>query len=120
MLTAALVAVSLASGRAEALADELPTPSAAGTIYFGNGCFWGRQHDFVEVRRRCLLLLRLLLSAAPAAPQWPACWGGGPPAALPRGGSTAAGQAPPAPLPSSPGNPGHPLPRCPCRTIRAG
>lgn len=21
-------------------------------IYFGNGCFWGRQHEFVEAERR--------------------------------------------------------------------
>lgn len=36
-----------------ALADAAPSAAAADvpTVYFGNGCFWGRQHDFYETEK---------------------------------------------------------------------
>lgn len=36
---------------AHAAADPAPAPT---TIYFGNGCFWGRQKDFVDVEQQVL------------------------------------------------------------------
>ncbi len=44
---------------AAGLAEEaLPAISASKaipeTVYFGNGCFWGRQFDFVETEKRQL------------------------------------------------------------------
>jgi len=31
-----------------------PAPAPTTTVYFGNGCFWGRQRDFVETEMRAL------------------------------------------------------------------
>lgn len=47
----------LAGGLAAALGAVLGAPGASRaaepvpTVYFGNGCFWGRQHDFYETER---------------------------------------------------------------------
>ena len=32
-------------------AGEDPSTSTPPTVYFGNGCFWGRQKDFVDVEK---------------------------------------------------------------------
>ena len=34
------------------LAVEDASSSSPPTVYFGNGCFWGRQKDFVDVEKR--------------------------------------------------------------------
>ncbi|KAI8473868.1 MAG: hypothetical protein J3K34DRAFT_409441 [Monoraphidium minutum] len=53
-LSSALLAASLFVTPAAALADEAPVAGSkapADTVYFGNGCFWGRQKDFVEAEK---------------------------------------------------------------------
>jgi peptide methionine sulfoxide reductase MsrA len=41
--------------QAQAQARASPAPSApTTTVYFGNGCFWGRQKDFVDTELRAL------------------------------------------------------------------
>lgn len=40
------MAVGAAGSALRAGAGKVPTP-----IYFGNGCFWGRQKEFVDVEK---------------------------------------------------------------------
>jgi hypothetical protein len=43
-----------AAAAAEAAAALPPAPAPTTTVYFGNGCFWGRQKDFVDTEMRTL------------------------------------------------------------------
>mmetsp|Transcript_10268 Transcript_10268/g.25555 ORF Transcript_10268/g.25555 Transcript_10268/m.25555 type:complete len:315 (-) Transcript_10268:124-1068(-) len=55
LLAAAVVTMSAMSGNAgPAMAEEarLPRGDIPETVYFGNGCFWGRQFDFVNTEKK--------------------------------------------------------------------
>ena len=49
--SAAAAAPAAAPSVVASLASLAPAPSYP-TVYFGNGCFWGRQHDFVEAESK--------------------------------------------------------------------
>eukprot|EP00891_Asterochloris_glomerata_P005116 jgi/Astpho2/5116/Aster-06327 len=62
-LLAAAAAFAVATWPHAALARDLPAPQQASPevsgsseevtpVYFGNGCFWGRQHDFIETEKK--------------------------------------------------------------------
>eukprot|EP00878_Enallax_costatus_P014352 GHUV01015012.1.p2 GENE.GHUV01015012.1~~GHUV01015012.1.p2 ORF type:complete len:184 (+),score=61.47 GHUV01015012.1:115-666(+) len=56
MLAAAALAATLFTSqvRPAAAADAVATASSSAavpTVYFGNGCFWGRQKDFVDTEK---------------------------------------------------------------------
>lgn len=54
---AVLALAAFTSSPVAALADEAPIAAAAAesaapqTVYFGNGCFWGRQKEFVDAEK---------------------------------------------------------------------
>lgn len=65
LLTLAAVSLQTQPAAADTSANSLASDNAAGsriaapnaapsTVYFGNGCFWGRQKDFVDVERNYL------------------------------------------------------------------
>lgn len=57
VLAAVLALAALTTNPAAALAEEAPLAAAAAesaapqTVYFGNGCFWGRQKEFVDAEK---------------------------------------------------------------------
>lgn len=57
-IAAVLALAALASSPVAALADEpvitaaaVVADSAPQTVFFGNGCFWGRQKEFVDAEK---------------------------------------------------------------------
>jgi peptide methionine sulfoxide reductase MsrA len=58
-LAAALTITITTATPLAAFADPAPSPSSSAapattTVYFGNGCFWGRQKEFVDTELRAL------------------------------------------------------------------
>ena len=53
-LATAAAAGPAKAAAAAAVATAAPAPPSYPTVYFGNGCFWGRQHDFVEAETKQL------------------------------------------------------------------